>query len=80
MHTLAAAIATVDGRAALAGDRLATATEKLAEANATLAALQQTAKEIAARPALTCPACVCNVPVLAPPATVARKGDEVASP
>ena len=80
VHTLAAAIATVDGRAALAGDRLATATDKLAEANAALAALQQTAKEIAARPALTCPACVCNVPVLAPPATVARKGDEVASP
>ncbi len=77
LHALAATIATVDGRAALAGDRLAAATEKLAEANAALDALQRTVKEIADRPALTCPACICNVPAPAPPATVARKGDAV---
>jgi hypothetical protein len=60
VRALADALGKVDGRAAAADDKLAAANDKLAEAGVALSALAGTVKELAARPAPACPACVCN--------------------
>jgi hypothetical protein len=60
VRVLTDALGKVDGRAAAANDKLAATNEKLADTNATLSTLVGTVKALAARPAPTCPACVCN--------------------
>ncbi len=67
VHALAGVVGAVDGRTAAvndkltaANDELAAANDKLSETNAALAALAASVKELSARPAPACPACICN--------------------
>ena len=60
VHALAGVLGEVNGRAATANEKLAAANDKLTETSAALATLVGSVRELAARPAPTCPACVCT--------------------
>lgn len=74
VHALAGMLGDVNGRAATANEKLAAANDRLTETSAELATLVGSVRELAARPAPTCPACVCNE---RPPTADAK---QVASP
>ncbi len=60
VHALAGVLGEVDGRVATTNEKLAAADNRLIETSAALATLAGSVRELAARPAPTCPACVCN--------------------
>jgi hypothetical protein len=60
VHTLAGVLGEVNGRTATANEKLAAAENQLTETSAALATLAGSVRELAARPAPACPACVCN--------------------
>jgi hypothetical protein len=60
VRALAGVLGDVNGRAATANEKLTAANDKLTEASAALATLVGSVRELAARPAPTCPTCVCN--------------------
>jgi len=60
VRTIAGELGEVNGRAAAANEKLVAANDKLTETSAALTTLVNSVKELAARPAPTCPACVCD--------------------
>jgi hypothetical protein len=60
VRAISSTLIKVDGRVAVANDKLLEANAKLVATDATLSSLQRTMKEVADRPALICPACVCG--------------------
>ena len=78
VRALAVTLDNVDKRGASANDELTATNNKLADANASLSALADTVKELAARPAPACPACVCNERVPAAAAAVPAPAPTIA--
>jgi hypothetical protein len=82
VHAISTTLIKVDGRVSVANDKLFEANTKLVATDATLSSLQRTIKELADRPALTCPACVCaeRLPPTAEPRSPATASRGDASP